>query len=505
MSRGLERWQFTRIANAGFGDPLNAYAHSMGWFKERLYVGTTRANFCLLKGRTPLPVNCWPVPCPEEIYDLDLRAQIWCWEPARDLWQRVHVSPTVHDSEKDRQIPREIGYRAMTVFQGSSDPKPVLYVAAWPPARAGNTSTLLRSLDGETFVPVRVHTPESETEAVSSFRSLIPFEGRLFLSPVSRAGSSNISDIPVIMESSDPAGGVWRNAGPPAFGDATNRTVFEMAVFADHLYAGTMNPTSGFQVWKTRAEGSPPYRWRQVITAGAHRGPLNQSALSMAVFDGALYVGTGIQNGGHDRANDVGPASPELIRIHPDDSWDLLVGEARRTPDGPKRPLSGFGPGFDSTGVGYFWRMAVLDGFLYLSTLNWSVMLPYLRSAEAAGADDRWARWFGVDNLASFDGGFDLWCSPDGISWIPVTTDGFGNPYNYGARTLLSTPRGLFLGTANPFGPEVAARAPDGWTYAPNRRGGAEVWLGATTPDGPQCRGIVRAVGDHPEGEEVRL
>jgi hypothetical protein len=255
-----------------------------------------------------------------------------------------------------------------------------------------------------------------------------------------------------------------------------------MAVFADHLYAGTMNPATGFQIWKTRAEGAPPFRWERVITRGAYRGPLNEAALSMVAFDDALYVGTGIQNGGYDRANDVGPASPELIRVYPDGSWDLLVGEARGTPEGFKRPLSGLGPGFDTWSVGYFWRMAELDGVLYLGTFDWSVMSQYL-AVPSLGAQARLAQWFGNHNLARFNGGFDLRCSRDGVHWIPVSADGFGNPYNFGARTLLGTPRGLFVGTANPFGPEVAARSPDGWVYAANPRGGAEVWLGEASDD----------------------
>jgi hypothetical protein len=45
--------------------------------------------------------------------------------------------------------------------------------------------------------------------------------------------------------------------------------------------------------------------------------------------------------------------------------------------------------------------------------------------------------------------GFDLYSSTDGIHFTPVTTDGFGDGFNFGARTLASTPYGLFLGTAN--------------------------------------------------------
>jgi hypothetical protein len=424
---------------------------------------------------------CWPVRCPDELFDLDLRAQIWCWDPDVDKWTRVRRSPTVEEAQTGRRIPREIGYRAMTVFQGMSDPGPALYVAAWAPARAKGTPTLLRSLDGEDFAPLAICGPDLGDAAVTSFRSLVPFEGRLFLSPTGQPGNPNISGRPIILASGDPIRGEWYAASEPGFGDRANATVFEMAVFAGHLYAGTMNPVTGFQIWRTRAEGTPPFRWERVISRGAYRGPLNEAALSMVAFDDALYVGTGIQNGGHDRANDVGPAPPELIRIYPDGTWDLLVGEARHTPEGLKRPLSGFGPGFDVLSAGYFWRMAVLDGVLYLGTLDWSVMLQYL-TVPSVGAQARLARlaqWFGHHNLARFNGGFDLRCSRDGVRWIPVSADGFGNPYNFGARSLLGTPRGLFVGTANPFGPEVAARSPDGWVYAPNPRGGAEVWLGA--------------------------
>src|SRR5262249_6323395 len=134
--------------------------------------------------------------------------------------------------------------------------------------------------------------------------------------------------------------------------------------------------------------------------------------------------------------------------------------------------------GFDNVANGYFWRMAEFDGSLYLGTFNWTALLPYLRPLRPGDRGERFAHWLGIDNLLRFDGGFDLFRSQDGVHWSPVTTTGFGNPYNFGARTMIGTPSGLFVGTANPFGPEVAIRTPVGWMYIPNPRGGAEVWLG---------------------------
>src|SRR5262249_34078859 len=80
-------------------------------------------------------------------------------------------------------------------------------------------------------------------------------------------------------------------------------------------------------------------------------------------------------------------------------------------------------------------------------------------------------------------GGFDLWRTRDGRRWIPLTRTGFGNPYNFGGRTMVSTPVGLFLGSANPFGPEVAERTSSGWEYRPNPQGGLEILLASERCD----------------------
>jgi hypothetical protein len=334
---------------------------------------------------------------------------------------------------------------------------------------------------------------------------MVSHDERLFVSPTGRAGGSpNEPESAIVLVSRDPVKGRWRPASAPGFGDADNLTMLEMASFNGYLYAGTLNAASGFQLWKTQTRGRAPYDWKRVLTKGAHRGPLNEGVLSMCPFAGALYIGTCIQNGGYDRAHDIGPGAPELLRVHPDDSWDLVVGEARHTPDGVKEPISEFGSGFDSTFAGYVWRLAEHDGVLYAGTFDWSILLPYLAPFSAGDSGDRLVRWFGAENLVSFNSGFSLFRSTDGVRWSAVTTDGFGNPFNFGARTIVGTPYGLFVGTANPFGPEVAARQPIGWSYVANPDGGAEVWLGSQRfgRDGADetwtvGRGAARGVGGH--------
>ena len=486
----LRMRNFNRIAANGFGDPLNAYAHTMTWFGDRLYVGTTRANLCLIKARVPVSMSTWPVNCPENLFDIDLRAQIWRYSPESDNWENVYVAPWVTTPD-GRQLPREIGYRGMTVYQGPSDDGPYLYVANWANRAGGQVAKILRSKDGREFIPVS--QPGLADATITTLRSLVPFRDLLFTSPVGHAGvTPNVPSSPVVLVTNDPVKDEWQVACAPGFGDHNNKTIFEMTVFNDWLYAGTLNPVRGFQVWKTDAAGKPPYQWTLVIGDGAYRGNLNEAVVSMRVFRDALYIGTGIQNGGHDRTYGVGPAAAEIIRVYPDDSWDLVVGMERPTPQGRKFPLSRLGPGFGNFFNGYIWRMREHAGCLYAGTCDWSTLIPFTvsRPAKVRASFESYEdadlsiifndlmHWIGPENLVKFEGGFDLWSTEDGAHWTPVTTNGFGNPYNYGLRTMVSTPYGLFLGTANPFGPEIATRTESGWRYEPNPQGGAEVWWG---------------------------
>jgi hypothetical protein len=271
---------------------------------------------------------------PKEFHDLDFRAQIWRYLPLRGAWQHVYQSPRV-TSRDGKQVPRDIGYRSMAVHDGA------LHVAAFSPASSGLPPQILRTRDGRAFDAVAQAGTDPD---LNTYRVLQVFDGRLYTSPTGRVGgAANASNSAVVLETRDPATEPWQPVSELGFGDPDNHTFFEMAVFENHLYVGTLNPVTGFQIWKTPG-GKKPYEWTCVISNGAYRGNLNELAISMCPFDGALYVGTAIQNGGYDRAHKIGPAAPELIRIYPDDSWDLIVGKPRATPDGFKVPLSGKGP-----------------------------------------------------------------------------------------------------------------------------------------------------------------
>lgn len=464
---GLGIRDFHCVAKQGFGDGVNAYAHSMAWFKDHLYVGTTRGNFALMRRRLPIGMDPWPVECPKNPFDLGLNSEIWRYSPVHDTWRRVRRAPNIRGSH-GRVIPASFGHRSMMVHDGA------LYCTTWSPA-AGPGPEILRSEDGLRWTTTC--EPGLHGLPVTAIRTLVSFKGRVFTTPSgSRGGNPNVASHSIVYESEDPAAGVWEAASDFGFGDPENKTVFEMVGFGDHLYVGTFN-LAGYEVWRSDLTGPRPYRWEKIIEKGAYRGPENQIACSMVPFKGALYIGGGIQGGGVDTQNKVGPAAAELIRINADGSWDLIVGQPRETPDGPKTPLSGWTEGFDNWFAGYFWRMGVHDGWIYLGTYDWSTTLPYARR-------DQWPQMacdvinrLPEDFVPDYTGGCGLYRSFDGENWMEVTSDGFANPYNIGIRNLVSTPLGLFVGTANPFGPRLWSFRDE--AYHLNPQGGCEIYLGS--------------------------
>lgn len=484
--QGLVAADFRLINRSGFGDGLNHYAHSMAWFDNRLYVGTTRAALQMNRTNIPVPdMKPWPTDWKPDIYDYDRRAEIWRYDPAAEdgggVWDLVYKAPWV-PGRNGRQVPRYIGFRGMAVFRSAGDPRPCLYVSTWSPAMAPEPPDILRSEDGESF-HAAARPPFGEQ--VRSFRTLQPFQGRIHTSPTSasvvvggvRRGQDSVASESTIYCTDDLAGARWSAANVEGFGERANVTVFEMAEYNGHLYAGTVNPR-GLQLWRTEAADQPPYTWKRVLNHGAFRGPHNEAVASLCVFKGALYVGTGVANGGFHRQFRIGPAASEIIRVWPDDSWELLMGLPRITPQGVKTPLSGYSAGFDSLFNGYIWRMCEHAGWLYAGTFCWANALPYVPLHVWPEDVLQLIRRWGLDRLNREMGGFDLWRTQDGIRWYCITRSGFDNPYNWGVRNFASTPCGLFVGTANPYGPQVAIQRHGKWQYVNNPRGGCEVFLG---------------------------
>ncbi len=479
--QGLETasGEFEKVAGNGFlsvnpqGDSDNSWAWSMKWFKGKLYVGTGRLQSCVtvltsdVRAGTSLYAAAVALEqCPAELASR-LGAEIWRYTPETDTWERVFKSPnTIPIGFTPQGVPnrftaRDIGFRTMEIFEEPGGDV-ALYAGGvtsgsiYDSDNSGPSSfrgpRLLRSVDGLTWAPVPM-TPGTflgdlgdlqlePNVKVRSFRSLKSYNGKLFATAADLIGNG------VVIASNNPGAGdnAWEQVSP----SRTELPVWALATFNGLLYATTgltreQDPAiPGYGVFKTDATGPAPYQWTPVVTGGGHQDNVNfrsPNGLSMMEFKDRLYVGTN--------------RPTELIRINPDDSWELVVGEPRMTPSGLKKPISGFGNGFGSGFVGHFWQMGVHNGNLYLGLWDWSA---------------------GIQDYSSLDGwnqaftsqyGFDLLKTSDGKDWTFVTRTGFGDPKSWGARSFESTPFGLFVGSAR-------------------QRGGLEIFRSVEPPPAPR-------------------
>ena len=424
-ARALFPWEFSETSEQGFGDRQNNAAWSMAWWDGKLYVGTVRSWLCWSQAwfnkilpTVPYPPDDPDMECSPDPLNLPLQAEIWRYTPETETWERLYQSPNDVEipGHPGRYTARDIGYRDLLVFE-EPDGTEALYACGvtintlWPlmpPPR------ILRSTDGTTFEPI----PQDPGTILgdlgqdqATFRDLESYNGRLYVINGEVQGHGSV------LESDDPAGGndTFRWITPKGM------KVFEMAPYNGYFFVGTAEFATGYRVLKTDASGEPPYTYETVVADGGYLEPFPSSnVVSMHIFQGRLYVG--------------GDKPAELIRINPDDSWDLIAGTPRETPDGWKYPLSGMDAGFDWPWNVHVWKMQEHDGVLYVGTADEST---------------RFASMFGMEDEVSYGFGFDFYRSSDGQHFGPLTTTGFGQQFQMGIRSMASSPQGLFIGTVD--------------------------------------------------------
>ena len=482
--------EFQRISVNGFarfgGNPYSSMIWSAKWFNNALYVGTGSSEPCftMLTSDVRTGTSSYPAAvagdlCPDELtLAQNLAAEIWQYVPTTGTWTRVYQSPqnvpisiTVNGVTTNLNTALDIGYRGMELFT-ESDGTQSLYVGTvtsgsafepmpfptngFPPPR------ILRTTDGVTWTAVPADPGTfmanianyylNPSSLIRSFRSLTSYNGQLFATAGTYEGSG------IILASSNPSAGdnAWQQVSP----SWSVLPTWDLKVFNNLLYATTgftpaENPAgTGYGVYYTNGTGTAPYSWTPVVINGGYQSNptyLSPNGLALFVFRNELYVST-------DRPT-------ELIRVRPDNSWDLIVGAARTLPANAigcpncvKTPLSGMGNGFDNGMTGHFWRMGSQTGAsadqnstgqnLFLGTWDWSDAIQQFGSLSS------------LDALYTHQYGTDVYRSEDGVHFTAVTQSGFGDPNNEGTRTFETTPFGLILGTAREkYGAEVFLRA----------------------------------------------
>ncbi len=508
---------FVKIGEGGFGDSANSYSWSVLPFKGDLYVGTNRHHLhSMMEALTympgspispdMLPAGLLPDPPPGNSgwftpgWAEAFQGEIWRYS-SDNKWERVHQSG-VSKLPDGRPVPVAYGYRALAEFKG------YLYacgIGTWMPPVP--TNSILRSASGDAGTWQDV---SGIIKATTNIRAITEWNGKLHVAAsVAEGQVPGMGAGAVVFASDDPAATGWTPVSVPGFG-GNNSEIYYLAVFNNHLYASTVNLVTGFEVWKTNgtSDGTGKYIWTPVIRNG-FGDTWNQYGMTMAAFGDHLYLGTAVGIGMVMKNGKVVGTRPiEIIRIDAADSAELIVG-ARKASDpidgGPtsRLPLSGMGAGFGNPFNVYAWNMNVYKDCLYVGTFDLSVFVlgalekdpGLLRFFLSAYASEDLSFPPGIvdaivnsrltpqvlELMKKLFGGGDLWKSCDGVHWVPVTLNGFGNPLNYGIREVIPLQKdggemALAIGTANPF------------TGRPN--GGCEVWWEGFTSETGWADGI---------------
>ncbi len=133
------------------------------------------------------------------------RGEIWRYHPPTDIWTRVHQSPLIVDKE-GVEFSRDLGFRAMVVFQGKSDSAPSLYAATWSRSRSDGPE-LLRCANGVDFevMPKPRFQTQGRDITFNAIRALVAFKGRLFTAPTGATGGNvNASGVSLVYFTDDP-------------------------------------------------------------------------------------------------------------------------------------------------------------------------------------------------------------------------------------------------------------------------------------------------------------
>jgi hypothetical protein len=454
--------------------------------------------------------------------DVDNRGRIFRYKTDGTRgWELAYTSPifTIKDGAP---IPRYFGYRAAKTYTDRNGAAAVYF--ATTSFSAAIPTEIIRF--GSDFDPA-TGSPEVVFRVVggggqNSIRAFDVYSGYLVVGMMN--GDIYVSDLPTAQLSGDTtstegwirvstaadlvtASTQGGKAALPATGTAPN---VQYLSFQGWLYMvvariNTAEVPGGFWLFRGRPQDpgvvTGPWQWVEVMRDGAGN-PWHEAA-GVYGFTHAgknyVYVGTLVQFPEHLQRGDLAFMLEGMDRIRSEvfrfdeqtpDSWEMVVGDP--DPDGrftsrignygagfwKPNPIMGLlYPGNYSLNL-YTWWMAEHDGKLYVSTFDTRVFLQYLDPvmAKLGVSADTQAQVqqlvSGLDLVNDNPPGADLYVTADGASFEAVTLDGFGNPFNYGFRTLKSGPTGLYVGTANPFYGFEVYEVEDALAPAPSAGGG---------------------------------
>ncbi|HEX2953247.1 MAG TPA: hypothetical protein VHR47_04600 [Bacillota bacterium] len=448
----------------------NSYAWSMGELGDYLYVGTGR-NLAYQMYQGLQMAFGLPIPSifiPER---MNMNPEIWRYKKdGSEPWRKVY------------QTPPDLGLSGLRYMIRYTTPtgETALYAGSFKTGQPG--VYLFKTEDGLNWRPLNPAIMSG-----NSTRSIVNHQGKLYMSVIK---SDQDMSGAYLYESEDPERDGWRQIdldGTP--GQNPSGGITTMLSYNSRLYLAVASP-DGFELWRSIGTVPAKDQWKLVVDRGAGDAA-NQVPLTIGLFKDRIYVGTAIISGvasiDPNRRFSL-PKGFDLVRVNRDDQWEVVIGGPPIIPTQPTTgtrsdPLSGQPSGFGNLFNAYCWQLRPYREQLYLGTFDMGVSYPPLLQSLADKYQSQipynlqnygnlleayikflyrdnglfqmlpWGQ-FGGNFLQKFTEsfGFDLWRSTEGLIWTPVSLDGLGNPYNYGARNLYVTDENrLYLGTANPF------------------------------------------------------
>jgi hypothetical protein len=222
----------------------------------------------------------------------------------------------------------------------------------------------------------------------------------------------------------------WGKVNFNGFGDVDNKSSFPMKSFKDNLYIGVWND-AGVEIWMT-PEGTST-NWNQVNVNG-FGAPENSHSTSMKVFNDELYVGVFNEGGG------------ELWLTDDGTSWNQVSIAEFSSDNISIRAMSAFAPYEDNK-------------HLYIGTDN-----------EEGG--QLWMTNNGIDWLLLEDDGFGNADNTSVYSMGILNNDGFGYSSNQAAYSMCNFKDHLYVGTVNHLTGTQVWRTSDGSSWLQSNEDG---------------------------------
>ena len=243
-------------------------------------------------------------------------------------WDILHKKDFNHAPSDS---PRNMGFIDLKVHSGLKGKE--LGIIAMEVSPDG--SRYLYGINGQNFTPLE----KNKDIQAGPFQS---YGGGVVASLMEESGEPD-----TIYYFTDLSKGKKKSIHDSAFHLSGNAGVVNMTVFRRNVYISVKNFVNGFQIWKA-TKRKDAFKWHKILDQGAFQFSLNPSAPAMVEFKDTLYLGTA-QSFQGDRG-DWDNEGAEIIRILPDNTWELVLGTPRFSPLGLQIPISSMGRGFNVPG-----------------------------------------------------------------------------------------------------------------------------------------------------------